>query len=73
MINGKRFLVSLVQKFSNFWTRLNNVSGFVSGELFFYEAICHFPRKSARKKKNSVVSFTHKQNKAKTQLDDIAH
>ena len=47
-----RFLVSLVQIFSNFWTRLNNVSGFVSVELFYLWSdlsFCH-PRALARRR-----------------------
>ena len=39
------------------------------------EAICHFSRKSDRKKKKSVISFSHEQNIicSQTQLDDIEH
>ena len=40
----------------------------------FYQAICHFSRKSDRKKKRVVV-FTHEQNIicSQTQVDDIVH
>ena len=43
--------------------------------IFGSEVICHFSRKSDRKKEKRVVSFTHEQNIfwSQAQLDDIAN